>query len=88
MEIIELSAIPGALEETKRKAKKSKKHYKKVKDFKRRGDISLGITSDFKANHIIPEKLKIKKSWFKIPRFDGACIDFTDDGFDLRVSFR
>ena len=29
MEIIELSAIPGALEETKRKAKKSKKHYKK-----------------------------------------------------------
>lgn len=88
MQCIELEARPGVIEGARKKAKKSKKAYKKKMAFKKAGNYRFGITGDFKPDNIIPDKFTIKKAWLKIPRFDGAHIDCTDDGFDIVVSFK
>ena len=79
---------PGAIAETKRKAKASIAKSRAKDEFKAKGNYRFGITKDFKSDCIIPDKLNIKKSCLRIPKFDGAHVDLTDEGFDFVVSFR
>lgn len=79
---------PGAIADIKRKAKASIAKAKARDEFIKKGNYRFGIDGNFKPKHIVPDKIQFKKSWLKIPKFDGAHVDLTDDGIDLVISFK
>lgn len=76
-----LKKIPGAIEKTRRDAKKAKAEFSSTRSmYGIKIDKHLQITKKF------PEKVSGGK--LRIPSFEEAGVSFLDDGFEIYARFK